>query len=105
MKDMTGLGILGIAALGIWAISSKKIKVPGITPTTPTTPSIPRVSVVPAKPVPPQPTGVIKTAMTEAASIPLDVWQALTQQQLQGLPVIQQTGLVNNWQALKLLLS
>ena len=40
------------------------------------------------------PTEAPKTTTTEGASLPLDVWQSLTQQQLQGLPVTQQTGRV-----------
>ena len=40
------------------------------------------------------PTEAPKTTTTEGASLPLDVWQSLTQQQLQGLPVTQQVGQV-----------
>ena len=40
------------------------------------------------------PTGAPKTTTIEGASLPLDVWQLLTQKQLQGLPVTQQKGTV-----------
>jgi len=42
------------------------------------------------------PTGAPKTTTIEGASLPLDVWQSLTQQQLQGLPVTQQKSQIGS---------
>jgi len=42
----------------------------------------------------PATTGAPKIVIAERASIPLDAWQSLTQEQLQGLPVTQQKDIV-----------
>ena len=36
--------------------------------------------------------GDLKPPTSEGASLPLNVWQRLTQEQLQGLPITRQTG-------------
>lgn len=40
------------------------------------------------------PTGESKTTISEMPTVPLDVWQSLTREQLQGLPVTEQIGQV-----------
>ena len=73
MKDRRGVLaiVVAIVGLGLWARKEGKL---------------------PIKPpiIPP----VVKPPITETPSIPLDVWQGLTSQQLATLPVTQQKGAV-----------
>ena len=69
MKNMTTIAILALGGLAVWQMSK-------------------------AKPVGATPTGATKIVIAEEASIPLDAWQALTQEKLQGLPVTKQTGII-----------
>ena len=83
MKDGKALAAVAVIGLGLWAW--KKGKLPAIPPA-------PREMPVWELIEPPPP--VIKPPVTETPSIPLDVWQALTQQQLQALPVTHQVDIV-----------
>lgn len=81
-KDTTTFGIIILALVGVWLIASGKLGELGIPP----------IGGLPLGV--PQPTGQSKTTINETPSVPLDVWQSLTQEQLQGLPVTEQTGVV-----------
>ena len=74
MKDLMPIVLIAGIGLIVWQMTKEK----------------------PVGAMPIQPTGATKTTITEAASIPLDAWQSLTQEQLQGLPVTAQKGQVGD---------
>lgn len=77
-----GIAIIILILGGAWLFMSGKLGKLGITP--------PPAGLPPAGV--PNPTGESKTAVSEMPTVPLDVWQSLTKEQLQGLPVTEQIG-------------
>lgn len=81
IMDNKRMGILVLAAAALWWLGTRYDGLPG----------------PPAGPLPPTvppPTGETKPPVSEMPIVPLDVWQSLTKEQLQGLPVTEQTGKV-----------
>jgi hypothetical protein len=90
MKDKKGLGlgVVAIIGLGLWAWLKSKPAAAGTTPAaaTPT-------ATTPATTTPTPITTTPKTTTTDKATMPLEVWQQISQAKVEALPVTKNTGI------------